>query len=91
MFFFISAVALLVKVTASMFWYAKGFMARRDMYSTASVKVLPEPADALYIWRDVGVLVLIVGFYLYAKLRIRFYMTKCFGGYLVVCQRFLDV
>ena len=61
------------------------------MYSTASVKVLPEPADALYIWRDVGVLVMIVGFYLYAKLRIRFYMTKCFGGYLVVCQRFLEV
>ena len=46
---FISAVALLVKVTARMFWYSIGLIMSKEMYSTAKVNVFPEPAEALYI------------------------------------------
>ena len=45
---FISSVALLVKVTASMFLKQAGLSMSNFMYSTASVKVFPLPALALY-------------------------------------------
>lgn|SRR5574344_583502 len=45
---FISAVALLVKVTAKICRYARGLAISSLMYSTARVNVLPDPADALY-------------------------------------------
>ena len=44
---FISVVALLVKVTASILRYARGFCISSFIYSTASVNVFPEPAEAL--------------------------------------------
>ena len=46
---FISAVALLVKVTARVWAYSSGRdsgLTRRVMYSTVRVKVLPLPAEA---------------------------------------------
>ena len=46
---FISSVALLVKVTASMFLKQSGLSISSLMYSTASVKVFPLPALALYM------------------------------------------
>lgn len=47
---FISAVALLVKVTASTWRKAVGssVFSRSSMYEAASVNVLPEPAEAAY-------------------------------------------
>ena len=45
---FISAVALLVKVTASMRRYARGSSISWQMYRTAKVNVFPLPAEALY-------------------------------------------
>ena len=47
---FISAVALLVKVTASVCSNSfRPLRSKSRMYSTVSVNVLPAPAEALYI------------------------------------------
>ena len=56
---FISSVALFVNVTASMRSKPNGETISRLMYSVASRKVFPEPAEALYTVSNVSVIYVI--------------------------------